>query len=62
MTIRGNLPPGDAAAIPGTHVVCLECGREFPYDWEVMRKIERSKAQQSGGHEPITIFASHKVV
>lgn len=23
----------------GTYVVCLECGREFPYDWQEMKII-----------------------
>ncbi len=27
-----------AAAIPtGTYVVCLDCGKEFAYDWEAMK-------------------------
>ncbi len=34
-----------AAALTGTYVVCLDCGKEFPYDWREMRVItERSKA------------------
>jgi hypothetical protein len=28
-----------ATALTGTYVVCLECGKEFPYDWEQMRMI-----------------------
>jgi len=27
-----------------TYIVCLECGKEFPYDWErmkVVRSVER---------------------
>ncbi len=32
-----------AAAIPtGTYVVCLDCGREFPYDLSAMRVIDES--------------------
>jgi len=23
----------------GTYVVCLDCGREFPYDWREMRMM-----------------------
>ena len=60
MTIKGQLPRGDVAAVSGTHVVCLECGREFPYDWKAMKKVVRSKTRASGGHEPITIFGGHK--
>lgn len=28
-----------AAALTGTYVVCLDCGKEFPYDWREMRVI-----------------------
>jgi hypothetical protein len=31
--------------ITGTYVVCLDCGREFPYDWERMKVL-------SAGSEP----------
>lgn len=26
-----------AAAMTGTYVVCLDCGKEFPYDWRQMK-------------------------
>lgn len=29
-----------AASLTGTYVVCLDCGREFPYDWHEMKVIE----------------------
>lgn len=28
-----------AAALTGTYVACLDCGKEFPYDWEEMKVI-----------------------
>jgi hypothetical protein len=28
-----------AASITGTYVVCLDCGREFAYDWANMRMV-----------------------
>ncbi len=36
------LTPGRKSAAPsatrnGTYIVCLDCGREFAYDWEGMR-------------------------
>ncbi len=31
-----------AAALTGTYVVCLDCGKEFPYDWREMRVITAS--------------------
>lgn len=35
---RGERGPA-AAAITGTYVVCLDCGKEFAYDWEQMRVL-----------------------
>lgn len=32
----------------GTYVVCLDCGREFSYDWQQMR-FARSEASQPTG-------------
>jgi hypothetical protein len=29
-----------------TYVVCLDCGKEFPYDWREM-KLKRSPVQSS---------------
>lgn len=31
--------PSVAASVTGTYVVCLECGSEFPYDWERMQIV-----------------------
>ena len=28
-----------AAQATGTYVVCLDCGKEFPYDWQDMKVI-----------------------
>jgi len=28
-----------AASVTGTYVVCLDCGKEFPYDWKEMRMV-----------------------
>jgi hypothetical protein len=32
----------DAAALTGTYVVCLDCGKEFPYDWKQMKVVSAS--------------------
>jgi hypothetical protein len=29
-----------AALLTGTYVVCLDCGKELPYDWKEMRLVE----------------------
>ena len=38
VTIRGRARP-QAGALTGTYVACLDCGKEFPYDWQEMRVI-----------------------
>lgn len=35
--------PVAAADITGTYVVCLECGKEFPYDWREMKVVTMPK-------------------
>src|SRR5436190_9865952 len=42
VTIRGAARRPQAAALTGTYVACLECGSEFPYDWQEMRVITSS--------------------
>jgi len=39
---RGQRRP-QAALQTGTYVVCLDCGKEFAYDWQQMRVAELSK-------------------
>jgi len=29
-----------AAIVTGTYVVCLDCGKELPYDWKQMKIVE----------------------
>jgi len=29
-----------------TYVVCLDCGKEFPYDWQQMKVIAPGKSEQ----------------
>ena len=41
ITVRGARRRTQAASITGTYVVCLECGHEFPYDWNEMKVIRR---------------------
>jgi hypothetical protein len=38
ITVRGKRRTG-AASLTGTYVVCLDCGKEFPYDWNTMRVV-----------------------
>ncbi len=35
-------PGSSAGALTGTYVACLDCGREFPYDWREMRIVKEA--------------------
>lgn len=39
MTTRPGPHRKRAAFLTGTYVVCLDCGKEFPYDWNEMKVI-----------------------
>jgi len=39
VTIRGAKRRPPAASLTGTYVACLDCGKEFPYDWQEMKVI-----------------------
>jgi len=32
-----------ASAVTGTYVVCLDCGKEFAYDWKEMKIVSSHK-------------------
>jgi len=35
-----------AATLTGTYVVCLDCGKEFPYDWKAMKVLDSRPSRQ----------------
>jgi hypothetical protein len=37
-----------AAAGPGIYVVCLDCGREFAYDWQRMKILDSPAGSAKG--------------
>jgi hypothetical protein len=39
ITVRRGSRRNEAASLTGTYVVCLDCGKEFPYDWNEMKVI-----------------------
>jgi hypothetical protein len=39
MTARAGQRRSPAASLTGTYIVCLDCGKEFPYDWQQMRVL-----------------------
>ena len=42
VTIGGKGRRPQAGALTGTYVACLDCGKEFPYDWQEMKVITSS--------------------
>ena len=53
ITTRGKRY-SEAAKVTGTYVVCLDCGKEFPYDWHQMKVMhshhdERDAMVKSSG-------------
>jgi len=60
ITVRGKLRRSAAgASVTGTYVVCLDCGREFPYDWSQMKMLV-SKPHTPWTAEPVTIVRGLK--
>ena len=60
ITVRGKLHRSTAAAsVTGTYVVCLDCGREFPYDWSEMKMLA-CDPHTPGTAEPVTIVSGFK--
>ena len=50
ISIRPGSRRNAAASLTGTYVVCLDCGKEFPYDWQGMKIItspERHRARMA---------------
>jgi len=39
LTNRSAQSRSEAAAVTGTYIVCLDCGKEFPYDWQQMKVV-----------------------
>ncbi len=48
ITKRSGQRRTPAASVTGTYVACLDCGKEFPYDWREMRVIEGKPLNSNG--------------
>jgi len=46
ITVRSGSRRSQAASLTGTYVVCLDCGKELPYDWNEMRVIATPSEQR----------------
>jgi hypothetical protein len=40
ITAKRGARRSPAASLTGTYVVCLDCGREFAYDWQQMKIMD----------------------
>ncbi len=61
ITARAEKRRTPAACVTGTYVVCLDCGKEFPYDWKAMKLV--SSAPVETAPQPIraeAVDAWHK--
>jgi hypothetical protein len=47
ITTRRGQRRSAAASLTGTYVVCLDCGKEFPYDWQDMKVIDPAQAEKA---------------
>jgi len=43
MSSRRGHRQSEAASQTGTYTVCLDCGKEFAYDWKKMRILDSSE-------------------
>jgi hypothetical protein len=46
ITVRTGSRRVKAASFTGTYVVCLDCGKELPYDWKEMKVVSPSYGQR----------------
>ena len=46
MSARAGERRSAAAQLTGTYVVCLDCGKEFAYDWKEMKVLTPSQAKR----------------
>jgi hypothetical protein len=47
MTAKSGLRRNRAASQTGTYVVCLDCGKEFGYDWHEMKIVDSTRSNKS---------------
>jgi hypothetical protein len=50
LTSKTGQRRSEAASLTGTYVVCLDCGKEFPYDWQQMKVVSIPKERAGLAH------------
>ncbi len=58
ITARAGKRRSPAASITGTYIVCLDCGKEFPYDWQEMKVVSAAQTSHAGMGEPLRSYAA----
>jgi hypothetical protein len=58
ITIRPGSRRSRAASLTGTYVVCLDCGKEFAYDWQEMKVVTAGQDDSTGVRSLATKEAS----
>ena len=58
-TVKPGQHRSAAASVTGTYVVCLNCGKEFAYDWRTM-KVVVPQPEATGRLADILPFARKK--
>jgi hypothetical protein len=58
ITMRPGSRRNKAASLTGTYVVCLDCGKEFAYDWQEMKVITSPVEARGGVHSLATKHAA----
>lgn len=58
ITTKSNKRRSAAASLTGTYVVCLDCGKEFAYDWHEMKLIASPPEQAA----PVRDLATKQAV
>jgi hypothetical protein len=56
LTSKQGQRRSDAATQTGTYIVCLDCGKEFPYDWKSMRVLS-SREKRAYAGSPVEVEA-----
>jgi hypothetical protein len=49
-SVKRGQPHLSPASRTGTYVVCLDCGTEFPYDWQNMRMVASDSRSLDAQH------------
>jgi hypothetical protein len=47
ITLKPGSRRNKAAMLTGTYVVCLDCGKEFAYDWQEMKVVSSTRSHAS---------------